>query len=210
MGAQGAAAVPAPAGLVGGGGKRPALGAAALGAAALLIPLAYFHSVLRSLPPRPQRCDLFAVFGGVPERVERGFKIAAGMDARAFVVSDSSADTVAAYLRSYGPPGKAQVLLEPDARHTTQNAWNVVRLARRDGYQSVVLATSWYHLPRALLLLRIAAAGSGLTILPLATEPVPEAWWEEPYFWMEIPKFWGSLAQMALGSALPRSMGGRA
>ena len=178
-------------------------------AAALLLPPLYIRSVLRALPPPPKRCDLFAVFGGRPERVERGIHIAAGMDARAFVVSDSSPDTVEAYLRSYGAPGKAKVLLEPDARHTSQNAWNVVRLAGQGGYRQVVLATSWYHLPRALLLMRMAARGSGLEILPVATEPVPARWWEEPYFWMEIPKFWGSLAQMALGSLLPRALGGR-
>ncbi|HXB98277.1 MAG TPA: ElyC/SanA/YdcF family protein [bacterium] len=182
----------------------------ALGAAALLGPLLYFQAMLRSLPAPPAQCDLFAVFGGVPERVGRGFHIAAGMDAQAFVVSDSSAEVVAGYLRSYGAPGKAKVLLEPDARHTTQNAWNVVRLAQAGGYRRVVIATSWYHLPRALLLMRLAAAGTSLTLLPVATEPVPLRWWAEPYFWMEVPKFWGSLAQVALGSVLPRGLGGRA
>jgi uncharacterized SAM-binding protein YcdF (DUF218 family) len=141
--------------------------------------------------------------------VQRGFQLAAGMDARAFTVSDSSADSVTAYVKAYGRPGRAEILLEPNARHTVQNAWFVADMVRSRGFRSVVLATSWYHMPRAGLFMRLALLGSGVTVLDLPTEPVPQRWWAEHYLWAEFPKLWGSLGQWVLGRDLSIRVGKR-
>jgi uncharacterized SAM-binding protein YcdF (DUF218 family) len=170
-----------------------------LAAAPFLAQGAYFAWVILLPAETPARCDLFAVFGGVPERIERGIGLARGMDAAAFVISDSNAAEVRGYFRAYGLPGKAKILLEPRARHTVQNAEFVANLARSQRVQTLVIATSWYHVPRAALLMRLALAGSGIETRAIATETVPAKPWSDPYFWLEIPKFWGSLFQWCVG-----------
>jgi uncharacterized SAM-binding protein YcdF (DUF218 family) len=171
-------------------------------AALLLGQAAYFAWVIAFPSAPPQSCELFVVFGGDPLRVQRGIQMAARMDAKAFVVSDSSADTVQAYLRDYGKPGKAEVLLEPNARHSVQNAWYVTDLVQEKGFRSVVLATSYYHVPRASLLLRLTLLGKGIQVAAVPTEPVPDQWWSDSYLWAEVPKFWGSIGQWVLGRNL--------
>ncbi len=141
--------------------------------------------------------DLFAVFGGDPDRAHKGLVLARYTDVDAWVVSDAPPESVQDYIRTWGPPGKARILYEPLARGTVQNAVNVARLIRAEGFRSVVLATSWYHAPRAYLMLRLELWGSGVRIHPVATEPIPAHWWKERRLYLEFPKLWGSLARWA-------------
>ena len=155
-----------------------------------------------SLPTGPQ--GLFVVFGGGADRVQRALALARKLQPEAFVVSDSSRQQLAAAFQAWGRPGTAKILYEPEARSTDQNAVYVGEMIRLGGFRSVVLATSWYHLPRAYALLRLELAGSGVRLYPVATEAVPKGGWKEWRFQGELKKFWPSIGRWAWFSAWGR------
>ncbi len=82
-----------------------------------------------------------------------------------------------------GVPGEA-TLLDETSHNTNTNASNSVKLARSQGYTSLIVVTSAYHERRALMEFR--RAGNGLTIRP---HPVSEDkdwnrfWWMTPWGW---------------------------
>jgi uncharacterized SAM-binding protein YcdF (DUF218 family) len=53
-----------------------------------------------------------------------------------------------------------EVLLDPDARNTRENALGIARTAREVGADEVVVVTSSWHAPRAAVLVRTALGGS--------------------------------------------------
>jgi uncharacterized SAM-binding protein YcdF (DUF218 family) len=53
-----------------------------------------------------------------------------------------------------------EVLLDPDARNTRENALGIARAAREVGADEVVVVTSSWHAPRAAMLVRTALDGS--------------------------------------------------
>ncbi len=56
-------------------------------------------------------------------------------------------------------PG-GEVLLDPEARNTRENALGVAKAAREVGADEVVVVTSRWHAPRAAVLVRTALRGS--------------------------------------------------
>ena len=58
-----------------------------------------------------------------------------------------------------------RVVRDPDARSTAENAANIVAAARELGADEVVVVTSRWHRPRARLLMRAAARGTGLRVV---------------------------------------------
>jgi uncharacterized SAM-binding protein YcdF (DUF218 family) len=169
----------------------------ALLALLLCLQLTVYTALLRRPPlPAPgETFDLVAVFGGDPERVRTAYGLCRQGRGRALVVSDSDAAQVEAYSAAFGSPGRARILSEPYARTTDQNARLVGRLIRRQGFRSVLLVTSWYHLPRSYLLLRLALLGSGAELKVLSPEGTPNRYLGTPVFREELAKFWGSLGR---------------
>ncbi len=146
--------------------------------------------------PRPDEIfDLVCSFGGMNDRVELAERYCQRGQGRAFVASDADQAEVAAYFKSYGRPGNAEVILEPYARTTDENARLVARIIRTRNFHSVLLVTSWYHLPRAYLLLRLGLVGSGVQVAAAPAENLPPDFWNDPRFRIEFPKLWGSLAR---------------
>jgi uncharacterized SAM-binding protein YcdF (DUF218 family) len=151
---------------------------------------------------------MLAVYGGYPGRYAAGCGAERDGDFRYVVFSDASPAFVAALLRRYGPLKRAQLVLEPRARTTAQNARYVARLARERQCRSLVVVTSWWHVPRALLLTRMALWGSGVFVTMLPVEDTPRRRWGDAGVWLEIPRLWGSLWTFASDTrasyALPR------
>jgi uncharacterized SAM-binding protein YcdF (DUF218 family) len=112
-------------------------------------------------------------------------------------VSDASSEDMASYMARFGGPGGAELLLEPYARSTDQNARLVARLAKEHGAGSVLLVTSWIHQPRSYLLLRLALLGSGIRLRMLGVGPRPSGTELPGAFFWEAAKFWGSLGRWA-------------
>src|SRR5262249_61350345 len=64
-----------------------------------------------------------------------------------------------------------EVLLDPEARNTRENALGVARAAREVGADEVVVVTSRWHAPRAKLLVRAAVPGR----ISVTTSSPPDA-----------------------------------
>jgi uncharacterized SAM-binding protein YcdF (DUF218 family) len=90
------------------------------------------------------------------------------------------AEAMAEVLRALGVPASA-LRLEGRSRNTRENAANSVALVRQVGAKRVLLVTSALHMPRALAVFQGVFAGSGVTIIPAATDA--EALGDEPRGW---------------------------
>lgn len=90
------------------------------------------------------------------------------------------AEAMAVVLRALGVPASA-LRLEGRSRNTRENAQHSLALARQVGAKRVLLVTSALHMPRALAVFQGVFAGSGVTMIPAATDA--EALGDEPRGW---------------------------
>lgn len=158
----------------------------------LLCQVAWFNRCFSR--PRPAlRADMLAVYGGLPIRYEAGWSLERQGRFGTLVFSDASADYVSQMEARHGSPLRARLLMEPRARTTAQNARYVARLALDQGCASVLIVTSWWHLPRALFLTDIAFLGSGVRVAGWAVDAPLGSAWGDPRVWLECLRFWGSL-----------------
>jgi len=96
------------------------------------------------------------------------------------------AEAMAEVLRALGVPPHA-IHLEGRSRNTRENAAFSLDLARQVGARRVLLVTSGLHMPRAMVQFQSAWAGSGVAVMPAATDaealgrrPDPwAAWWPD-------------------------------
>jgi len=144
--------------------------------------------------------DLLAVYGGADERYAYGLRWEQTGDFKYLVFSDLSPDKVAHLLQTKGAPKQAEVLLEPEARSTEQNAQFVGRLLESRKCHSVVVVTAWWHLPRALLLSRWLWREKAVEVTGVACNVRPDNYVLDRKFLAELFKFWGSLGEWAVGS----------
>jgi len=91
------------------------------------------------------------------------------------------AEAIAEVLRALGVPASA-LRLERRSRNTRENAEFSLPLVRQLGVKRVLLVTSALHMPRALAVFQAVYAGSGVTIVPAATDA--DALGDEPGGWV--------------------------
>lgn len=67
------------------------------------------------------------------------------------------------------------------AQNTRGNAAQSARWVKQNGFKSLILVTSAYHMPRSLLEFRHAMPDRHLTAFPLNTKSIPiDRWWAYP------------------------------
>ena len=93
---------------------------------------------------------------------------------------------MAALLQSRGVPGE-HILLEETGVDTLSSARAVVTLLRDQGFSAPVFAaSSLYHAPRCLLLLRLLGVSARGAVPPAV--PAATTWWRRCYWWLrEMP-----------------------
>ena len=135
------------------GALRLAL-ALALVAAVALVGLTYPLFVFPPTDP-PGRADAVVVFaGGDGERQEEGVRLVREGVAPVLVISDGGEpDAPRARLCRERPAGLRLYCFTPDPATTRGEARRFAELAEREGWRSLVLVTSTYHVLRAGLLL---------------------------------------------------------
>merc|ERR1712150_88101 len=74
----------------------------------------------------------------------------------------TEAEVMARMLEASGVPG-SHIILEPRARNTLQNAWEVLPLLP-SGCRQIWLVTSDFHMPRAAYLFEAVFASRGLAL----------------------------------------------
>jgi len=169
----------------------------------ILAEFAYFLQMTRSNPVL-HKADLIAAFTGEYGRVEEGFRLADRGLGPYLLVSRASLRKLARYQKRLKSSNTFRCIPEPKARTTFENALHTKRIMSSRGMHSVILVTSWDHMPRSYLLLKIVSYGSGIRIQCERTRTGSlEAanWYRFSKGWKraynEMVQLWGSLYEMA-------------
>jgi uncharacterized SAM-binding protein YcdF (DUF218 family) len=139
---------------------RLLIAATAGAAAAWLAGFGWFIYLITQPASSPRHADAIVVLTGGPDRVEVAFRLLADGAADRLLVSGVGEKTDLAdlaHLAGIDPaPFEQQITLGYAARSTRGNAREIASWAREKGVGTLLVVTSWFHMPRALLELRLA------------------------------------------------------
>lgn len=126
--------------------------------------------------------DAIVVPTGGRQRLETGVQLlAAGKAKKLFISGVNQRVDRNELLRALGPAAEQEaccIELGHEADNTFGNARETAEWMHREGYRSLRLVTSWYHIERGLLEFRRAMPG--IVIMPhpvFAPHVDPERWW---------------------------------
>jgi uncharacterized SAM-binding protein YcdF (DUF218 family) len=135
---------------------------------------------LRSAPAAPT--DAIVVLTGGRQRLEAGLALlVAGRGRQLFISGVNPHVDQAVLLRALGPAAEREaccIVLGHRSDDTAGNAAETAGWMRRQGYRSLRLVTSWYHMRRALVEFRRAMPDATIVPQPVfALRVDPEDWW---------------------------------
>lgn len=167
-------------------GVRLVASAAALAVTAYAIGLLVFTETLaRTTPDTLPEVDAVVVLTGAPGRISAAFELLEGGAGERLLISGVDPkvadDALPAYLDASSPKFACCVDLGREATTTISNAVETSGWAEEKGYERLIVVTSSYHLPRALLELRRAMPEKTLIGYPTFQKGVPlDNWWLYP------------------------------
>ena len=148
--------------------------------------------------------DIVVAFEGRLGRAREAYALADQEYAPALVISPANDQRLATYDRQFRPGRSFVKLHEEKARTTFENALYTADIIKHKGFKSVILVTSWDHMPRSYLLLRLMLMSSGSRIYPhtVATGAITQRnWYRHTLGWKmvynEMVETWGSLLECA-------------
>lgn len=159
-----------------------ALGCLGLAAAGFL---AFVASLERFEQPPQGQSDGIVVLTGGSQRIGDAIDLLARGYARRLLITGVNEHTSRDEIARFNP-GERRLFeccvdLDYRARNTIGNAIETRRWMRDNGFQSLIVVTSNYHMPRTLLELDHALPGVRKTPYAVVTSSVrPEAWWRSP------------------------------
>jgi uncharacterized SAM-binding protein YcdF (DUF218 family) len=145
--------------------------------------LAFFvtSSLMISIDPSIRTDAIVALTGG-RLRLETGVELfAAGTAKKLFISGVNQRVDRSELLRALGPAAERAaccIALGHEADNTFGNARETANWMRGEGYQSLRLVTSWYHMRRGLLEFRRAMPQVTIVAHPVFAHHLdPERWW---------------------------------
>ncbi len=145
--------------------------------------LAGFVATSLFFPADPSSAtDAIVVLTGGRLRLETGLRLlAAGTAKKLFISGVNQRVDRDELLRALGPSAAGAaccIVLGHEADNTFGNARETAGWMREEGYQSLRLVTSWYHMPRSLLEFERAMPGTTIVAHPVFAHHLePERWW---------------------------------
>ena len=174
----------------------------------LLVGLAGFgwflYQGLGAADDRTTDTDAIVVLTGAKFRLESGLGLLEAHRARKLFISGVNQHVDrAALLRVFGPlPESAAccIVLGHEADNTYGNARETAEWMRREGYHSLRLVTSWYHIPRSRLEFERAMPDVRVVLHPVYPEHAEAEGWREAVLLAarEYGKYLVALARPAL------------
>lgn len=161
--------------------------------------LLVFHSVLGKTE-NLTAADAIVVFSGTSARFKAGYELAKSDLAPHLIVSPANTKLLKRLRQQYGLPASVENIVEDKARTTFENALFTQKLVAAKGFNNVILVTSFYHMPRAYLLLRLVLSGSDVTIQTFQVKDEERSRWQQimthkKLFHNEMVELWGSLLE---------------
>lgn len=150
-----------------------------------LVGLFVFADRVRGFTPaaEPARADaIVALTGPSAERVNAAIRLLERGKGRRVLISGVNREVRRQELRELTPGSRRLfnccVDLGFEAENTSGNAQEIADWARAKGYDSLIVVTSDYHMPRALVEIRSAAPGVTLTPYAVQTPSLDDSrWW---------------------------------
>lgn len=150
-----------------------------------LVGLFVFAERVRGFTPAPEpaRADaIVALTGPSAERVNAAIRLLEQDKGDRVLISGVNREVRRQELRALTPGSKKLfnccVDLGFEAENTVGNAREIASWARSKGYDSLIVVTSDYHMPRSLLEIRGAAPGIKLTPYAVSTPSLDNSrWW---------------------------------
>ena len=150
------------------------------------------------------KADVIVAFEGRKGRVRAAYELVKEGYAQTVIISPASIGRLDAYDRQLKPDKQFEKIIEKKARTTFENVLFTKRLLQAHKCESIILVTSWDHVPRSYLLLKAMLCFSGVRVqryfVPtgkLSTENwyLYSAGWKMVY--NEMLETWGSLIEVA-------------
>jgi uncharacterized SAM-binding protein YcdF (DUF218 family) len=151
-----------------------------------LVGLFAFADRVRNLTPadEPARADaIVALTGPSAERVNAAVRLLEQGKGKRLLISGVNREVRRQELRAL-TPGSSRLFnccvdLGFEAENTTGNAREIAAWARTKGYDSLIVVTSDYHMPRSLVEIHAAAPGVTLTPYAVSTPALDNSrWWK--------------------------------
>jgi len=172
---------------------------------------AFAQRIERMTPPtEPPAADgVVSLTGGSDLRLEAAVSLLERGKGRRLLISgvnrEASREDIRAVTRAADRIYDCCVDLGFEAVDTSGNALEVADWARGKNYDSLIVVTSDYHMPRTMLLMRAAMPGARLTAYPVATGLVDvRHWWRKSgdakRLTIEYCKYLATLARESLKS----------
>lgn len=148
--------------------------------------LAWFVQQIPSAPlPADSKADAIVVFTGGSGRLEYGLKLLAEGRANKLFISGVHQNTMEDIMRHAAPDvkekltalGPQAITLGRQAENTIGNAQETSEWLKQEGYHSILLVTSSYHMPRSIE--EFEEATDDVTIIPAPVFPgdfSPDDW----------------------------------
>ena len=162
----------------------------------LLCEWIYFDRVYHEKSGVARDADMILVYSGSDDRIQALSGLIQPQNNPVFLFSGW--DFAKTNLEKRLKLDPALIQVEDRARTTDQNARYSAPMILQRKVHNILLALPWYQLPRALFLTRFYLAGSGVSVEPYASIPLPDRWWKSSLFGLEMVKFWGSLFRVSL------------
>lgn len=146
------------------------------------------------------------VFMGGAGRAEHGYKLANSGFTKNLTFSPANPEKIRFLEDQFGVLDLGtSLVIEAKARTTFENALYIKEIVNNNGFASIILVTSFHHMPRSHFLLRTMLLGSDVKIIPILvpTETTNETnWFQESMgrklIANELIKFWGSLFEVGM------------
>ena len=166
----------------------------------------FIRQIQTGTPDDGVRADAIVVLTGGESRVTEAVRLLAAGSGQRLLISGVHPKTTGAMLRRLNPDGARLfdccIDLDRNARDTIENANETRRWLSRQGFGSVIVVTSSYHMPRGLVELRRALPD--LKLVPYAVVPPKlqlDRWWTDPatlrLLGSEFVKYIASVARCA-------------
>jgi len=159
--------------------------------------------------PEPARADaIVALTGPSAERVNAAIRLLEQDKGERVLISGVNREVRRQELRALTPGSNRLfnccVDLGFEAEDTVGNAQEIAAWADSKGYDSLIVVTSDYHMPRALTEIRAAAPGVELTAYAVETPSLDDSrWWRAAVtarrMTLEYMKYLAAMARAAVG-----------